>query len=88
MEYATNTALPPNAVRPSPELGRLKAAAERIARATNNVENFLTRFHGLAPENATASGGPTSDNYRNDLETVFQALERLEIAVSALDHIG
>jgi hypothetical protein len=71
----------------SPELG-LKAAAERVARATNNVENFLTRFHGPMPESANGTGGAVSDNYRNDLDSLFTALDRLEGAVVALDRIG
>jgi hypothetical protein len=94
MEYAAAKSDMPN-VR-SPELGRLKAAAERIARATNNVENFLVRFHGPAPEAASANGGPTTDSYRNDLEAVFVALERLEMGrlcqrppqMSRVEHIG
>jgi hypothetical protein len=56
MDYAQQTAV---AERPMPELGRLKAASERIARATNNVENFLRRFHGSGPEEPASSGGIT-----------------------------
>jgi hypothetical protein len=85
MEYAS-TAM--QADRPSPELGKLKSAAERIARATNNVDNFLVRFHGPTPESASSLNGPSTDSYRNDLEAVFIALERLETAVASLDHIG
>ena len=75
-------------MKPQPELGRLKAAAERISRAANNIDNFLDRFHGPRPEAANAAGGPTCDSYRNDLDSIFNALDRLENAVSVLDHIG
>jgi len=75
-------------LRPTPELGRLKAAAERISVATLKVDNFLDRFHGPRPECATNAPGPNCDSYRNDIEAVFVQLERLESAVAALDHIG
>ena len=76
------------AIKPSPELGRLKAAAERIERATLNVHQFLTRFHGPRPEQTMADKGPTCDSYRNDIESIFEALDRLENVVGALEHIG
>lgn len=78
----------PNA-GPVPELGRLKAAAERVARARNNVENFLGRFHGQQGETVSGGGAekPT-DSYRNDLDTLFAQLDRLEGVVAALEHIG
>lgn len=73
---------------PVPELGRLKAAAERVARANNNVDNFIARFHGpRGGEVATASTNPP-DHYRNDLDTLFAQIDRLEEVVAVLDSIG
>lgn len=76
------------AIKATPELGRLKFAAERVARAAANVEYFLARFHGPMAEQVTNGEGTSEDNYRNDLATLFATLDRLEVAVSALDHIG
>jgi hypothetical protein len=74
--------------RPIPELGRLKAAAERVSRAEQQIDNFVTRFHGSHPECENQTSGGCSDNYRNDLDALFSAIERLEYSVSTLDHIG
>lgn len=76
-----------NAVR-VPELGRLKAAAERIAYATKCVDAFLYRFHGPRPENAAAEAPPPPDSYRNDLDSLFAQIDRLEAATNALEGIG
>lgn len=77
------------AARPMPELGRLKAAAERVGIAQHKISNFLDRFHGPIPTGAVAGGVDVpADSYRNDLETLFIAIERLENVVSALDGIG
>lgn len=70
-----------------PELGRLKAAADRISSAARQVDSFIARFHGATPESA-AKDPPTNDCYRNDLDAVFSALEALESRVSALSNIG
>lgn len=80
-----------HAPQPTPELGRLKHAAERISIAENKVANFITRFVGGGGQTASgsASGGPAvEDTYRNDLESVFSQIERLETAVANLDGIG
>lgn len=76
--------------QPTPELGRLKHAAERISIAENKVSNFLARFNGQPGASATSgsAGGPIEDTYRNDLESVFIQIERLESAVASLDSIG
>ena len=91
MDYGVaGAAAVPNqtALKPSPELGRLKAAAERVARATENVAYFLNRFHGPSPEGANGPTGDVPDCYRNDLDSLFAAIDRLEGAVAALEHIG
>lgn len=76
------------AAKSTPELGRLKAAAERIGIATTKIDYFLDRFNGPRPEGPSNPTGESSDCYRNDLDSLFVALDRLENAVSALGHIG
>jgi hypothetical protein len=71
-----------------PELGRLKAAAQRISTAADNVQYFLIRFHGPQPESSGAQKGDCADSYRNDLESLFGQIDRLEAVVAALEHIG
>lgn len=75
--------------RPMPELGRLKAAAERVHNAQGRIANFIDRFHGPMPEacSSVTAASPT-DSYRNDLESLFIQIERLENVVSALDGVG
>lgn len=79
---------PDEAIR-VPELGRLKEASERIAMARDRVGRFLDRFNG--PQVSDKVGGaevsPPS-HYRNDINTLFRQLERLENVVSSLDEIG
>jgi hypothetical protein len=75
-------------VRSMPELGRLKAASERIGGARCKIDSFLDRFNGVGPETPPASGGTLTDSYRNDIDSIFGQLDRLEAAVSMLDHIG
>ena len=75
------------AVRPQPELGRLKAAAERVSVASWKVQTFLDSFHGVGPE----TGGDerqSQDCYRNDLDSLFDAIGTLENRVEMLGHIG
>jgi hypothetical protein len=77
------------APRPVPALGQLKAAAERIYKVNERIESFIGRFHGQPPVAANASAGqPIADTYRNDIESLFAIVERLETSVEALDHIG
>jgi hypothetical protein len=72
-----------------PELGRLKAASEHIAVATNRVENFLQRFAGTnPPSGGSVSATQPQSCYRDDLNSVFTQLDRLQHAVSMLDAIG
>jgi hypothetical protein len=82
-----NTALPsaPTAV---PELGHLKAAAERISQVNYNLATFHTRFFGPVPENACQSAGEPVACYRNDLTAVFDQITRLEEMVNGLSQIG
>jgi len=75
------------AVRPQPELGRLKAAAERVSVASWKVQTFLDNFHGQSPETAQATD-PSQDCYRNDLDSLFDAIGTLEARVETLAHIG
>jgi hypothetical protein len=77
-----------NASREMPELGRLKAATERVAVAANRVDSFLVRFNGTLPEVSPPTAPPVPDNYRNDLDSLFYAVERMEMLVSQLDNIG
>jgi hypothetical protein len=77
--------------RPEPDLGRLKAAAERIANATGRVDAFLYRFRGpRGVETASNGAGVPAqpDTYRNDLHTLFDTITLLEDVVSVLDEIG
>jgi hypothetical protein len=71
-----------------PELGRLKAAAERVALARLKIEGFVQRFHGPMPESASADGNVKSESYRNDLDSLFDQLNRLEAAADVLANIG
>lgn len=88
MEYAQNPALGQNLpAKPMPELGRLKAATERVAMATTKLDLFIERFHGPRPE-VVGSGSPPGDNYRDDLTSLFGQIERLEAAAAALETIG
>jgi hypothetical protein len=95
MEYGVlgNTAATAAAAQrlnqPTPELGRLKHAAERISMATDRVGAFLGRFNGqFPPAGGTGGNSIEASGYRNDLDSVFAQLERLEQAVGALDGIG
>lgn len=90
MEYAqaANTKLSgPLQARPSPELGRLKSASERIAKASCSLTEFIARLNGPTPE-GVSDGAATTDNYRDDLNTLFSQIDQLENLVSQLDHIG
>jgi hypothetical protein len=70
-----------------PELGRLKAASERVAVARGKLVTFVERFNGPLPESASANP-PVADSYRNDLDSLFEQIDRLESIVGALDSIG
>jgi hypothetical protein len=78
-----------NSIKPMPELGRLKAAAERVAHQASCVESFIIRFHGSLPgsDEGSESDKPV-ESYRNDLSSLFAQIERLETAVANLDSIG
>lgn len=71
-----------------PELGRIKLAAERIARLRSNVECFLGRFNGVSECLGEGSFDERDSNYRNDISALFEQIERLEKVVSQLGEIG
>lgn len=73
---------------PTPELGRLKFAAERVAMNANRIDDFIARFHGPLPDGSSQQSANAPDSYRNDLETLFKQIERLDVVVAALSHIG
>lgn len=71
-----------------PDLGRIKSAVERVAKARSDIECFLGRYNG---ESVCRGGGIVEErdsNYRNDLHDLFEQLDRLEAAVSDLGDIG
>jgi len=76
-----------NAIKPQPELGRLKAAAERVSAASWQVQTFIDKFHGTMPECEPATDQP-QDCYRNDLESLFKAIGSLEARIELLSQIG
>jgi hypothetical protein len=79
----------PDTPRAVPELGRLKAAAERIARARSDLECFVGRFNGGSNcIGGGVCGEPETDSYRNDIGALFDQVERLEKAVELLRDIG
>jgi hypothetical protein len=71
-----------------PELGRLKAAAERIGMAANRASNFIERFDGPIGAGVSGDTDKPPSTYRNDLDSLFTEIERLEIIIAQLDHIG
>jgi hypothetical protein len=75
--------------RPVPELGRIKAAVGRIAKARSNIECFVGSFNGGA---ACLGGGecstPETDSYRHDIDALFEQIDRLESVIEALASIG
>jgi hypothetical protein len=72
-----------------PELGHLKAAAERISNANYNLATFFTRFFGpVAESGQSAQDGEPIGCYRNDLTAVFKEIARLEELVTGLTNIG
>lgn len=89
MDYGTLGNIAQAANNTMPELGRLKAAAERVNTVQHRLACFIERFHGPVPE--TASDGANAvapSSYRNDLESLFVQIERLESTAAALDVIG
>lgn len=89
MDYNANALA--QAERPSPVLGQLKYASERTAIATQRINQFVERFHGSTSTpvaNGEAAGPSTTQTYRNDIDTLFSALDRLDASVCALDTIG
>lgn len=72
-----------------PELGHLKAAAERIAQANYNLRTFFNRFNGPQPETADAGGqAEQPPSYRNDINAIFSEIGELETLVGNLSSIG
>lgn len=76
-------------LKSTPELGRLKSAAERIAVAREKIDRFVFNFHGPTPEGNSADARVSPpDSYRNDLDSLFAEIDRLETVASRLDTIG
>lgn len=82
----TNTA--PSATSQVPELGHLKAAAERVGQCNYNVQAFLSRFFGATPEGASGGKDEAASCYRNDMNGLFEAITELERLVGNLANIG
>lgn len=74
----------------TPVLGQLKCASERVAKATVVVAEFVNRFHGPSPEQSAAARNEVApaQTYRNDIETLFAQLDRLEYVIASLSTIG
>lgn len=70
-----------------PELGHLKAAAERISQVTYNLQTFYNRFYGATPEGNTGKD-ETVACYKNDLASVFEEIGRLENLTNSFTAIG
>jgi hypothetical protein len=71
-----------------PELGHLKAAAERLSQVNYNLSSFYVRFFGPMPESSNADQAEAPSCYRNDLTAVFEQISRLEEMVNNLTNIG
>jgi hypothetical protein len=88
-QHVIGAAMPP---QPAPALGQLKLASERIAKTSDRIAEFLSRFEGSASlgltESRSGGGGPAPESYRNDIDTLFMQIDRLEAAALALDSIG
>jgi hypothetical protein len=79
----------PDTTQQVPELGRLKAIAERLATCNTNIENFQARFYGPGPTAADQIKTDASlTPYLNDLNSVFDQVARLENLVNGLTSIG
>jgi hypothetical protein len=78
----------PSAPTAVPELGHLKAAADRISQANYNLATFHTRFFGPVPEGGAQNAAEPIACYRNDLTSVFDQISRLEELVNGLTEIG
>lgn len=72
-------------------LESLPLAVNRVNNAVVGVQQFLDRFHGPSPEKE-ASGGPAPlpdlMHHSAVLGRLFEALDRLETRVDALNSIG
>lgn len=75
--------------RPTPALGQLKTAAERVGESRRRIEEFVERFHGpqACAEGCASSQSPPT-TYRNDLDTLFAEIDHLGAAINALSSIG
>lgn len=87
MDYGiAKVATPDNS--PVPELGKIKSAVERVARARSDIECFLERFNGGGDTCAGGGADERTSGYRNDLASLFEQIDRLELTVSQLGNIG
>lgn len=79
----------PQTSSPVPELGHLKAAAERLSNVNYNLATFYARFFGPTPDPAAnAAQAEEVSCYRNDISSVFDQISRLEEMVNGLANIG
>lgn len=68
-------------------LETLSHAHLRVNSAMVRIQNFLDRFHGAQPEADGLTEAPI-ESYRDGIERLFAALDRLENRVDKLDQIG
>lgn len=76
--------------QPVPELGLLKAAAERVAKVRSDIECFVGRFNGSVKCVGGGVAEVTEDAgcYRNDIRSLFEQVELLEQIAEGLRDIG
>jgi hypothetical protein len=92
MEYASQTSpasqLGGSAVRDQRPLETLSDATLRVNSAVVKLSNFLDRWHGQAQPEIASKDAPEPYGYSPTLGRLFEALERLEDRVRAVESIG
>ena len=71
-----------------PELGHLKAAADRLSQVNFNLTSFYHRFYGPMQEGTGDAKKDEMPCYRNDITAVLEQISRLEEMVNNLQNIG
>lgn len=86
-DYARAGEASPVAARP---LENIAYAATRVNTATVNVQAFLARFNGMdpAPPAGAEVGPKETPPYRDSLDHLFGAIDRLEQRIEQLVQIG
>lgn len=70
-------------------LDRVSGASERVHRSAHLVEEFVERFNGPLPlSGGTAVKPPEAIGHHGSINRLFEAIDRLEIAIAALNKIG